>query len=417
MLNRIDVLGLEKVSKSYVLGVIDYESGNIAIEDLETSMSALEGSQYFNTVTYNLFAQEDQTYVLEINVNENPNDLDIGLGLHYDPDFETSLLINLAARNALIKGSRFSLDAVVSPRPRFRLLYEVDRGFKPGFGIRSNLFFTKPDVIQNEASIGRFNYDDWTTGLYMLFSVNNKAVLRLGGELNLAFYDFRDVPLLREILDPDNNDPNATQIEFNHINLFTEISVDVLDDFNYPTKGHYFFGTARYHTAQLKNLDAVFDNHFLSFYVQYKSAFSATPWFTLIPELTGGLGVALNGGQSYSFNYYYNLGGLGRNYFHYQTTFLGYQYSELFGLTNLAKGGLEARFNPFGKHYISGLFNYAFTVNRLTLSEATEDDFVNIYGWGIKYSLNTFLGPLELTAHKNIQSGPWLFYFNLGYWF
>ena len=427
VISKILVNGLKKVSKAYVLGALDYEGEKIAISSLETSINAIYGSSYFNTVTCNLLKQTDNSYVLEVNLIENLNDLDIGVGIHHDPDFSTSFLLNFSARNALFKGSRFNLDAVVSERPRFRLLYEVDKGFKPGFGIRSNLYFTKTKLWFIERNLGNYTYDDWTSAVYIIFSANNKAVLRLGGEFNYAILNVRDVPQLQQYLDSLNNNPDATIYESNHLNLFGELKADVRDDNDYPKRGYYLGLEGRYHAGLARDIKSTFEDHFITLFASYQGAFSPTSWFTILPEATGSWSFINDPGKTFSYSV--QLGGLGRNYFHYQIPFLGYNYMEAIQLSNLIKGGLELRFNPFGKHYISGIINYAlwfdvfetgFLVRPGKPTQPIEIDEIDIYdfsGWGAKYGIDTFVGPLELTVHRNFDRGSWLFYFNLGYWF
>jgi NTE family protein len=426
VISDIEVIGLKRVSKSYVLGVIDYDGGSKAIEDLEVSMNAMYGSQYFTQVNYDLLQEDSGLYKVQVHVNENDNDLDVGVGLRYDPDFETSVLINFATRNWLIKGSRFNFDVVISENPRFRLLYEVDRGFKPGFGIRSNFYFTKPSLRDaNGALLGNYAYDDWTTGVYAVFSANNKGVFRIGGEFNYAYINVRDVPVLRDFLDPNDNDPGATVLNLDHLNFFGELKIDVMDDFNYPNKGHYFSLEGRYHSGVASDVSGAFEDHFITLFGQYRAAYSPSKWMTILPELTVGWSFLNDPGATYS--YAFHLGGLGRNYFHYQIPFLGYHYQQMIQLSNISKAGLAFRFNPFRKHYISAMINYAlwfdlydtglFYDRGKPTNYPIVGDAYDFAGWGLRYGINSFLGPIEITAHRSFDQGGWLVYFNLGYWF
>lgn len=423
LIKDLEVNGLQKVSKAFITGTFDVEPNQrYAIKNLQEAERAVYGSEYFEKTSYKIIGDSAEGYVLQINVSENTNDLDIGFGFRHDPDYSTSFLINLAARNVLIKGSRFNADIVASERPRFRLLYEVDKGFKPGFGIRSDLYLLYPKAYDvNDSTyqfIGNYKYDDWTTGIYALASLANQGIIRLGGELNAAYLNVNDVPYLRELLDRDGNNPDATKFTVNNLNLFSEIALDNLDDFDYPTRGHNLFLAARYHNSFLESFDLEFENQFITLYGTYRTAFSAAPKFTIIPELASGWSFINDPIIAYGFN----LGGLGRNYFQYQTSFLGYRYLEL-GLQNFVKGGLQLRVNIFGKHYISALGNYGgtFLVRQVTTyieNGSNNINYVDFTGFGFKYSIDTFLGPIELTAHKNVDNGiGWLFYFNLGYWF
>lgn len=160
-ISRVEVVGLDRVSETYVLGNIGAEAGsNKAVKDLEESINVIYGSGYFNKVSYQLLRDSSEPYVMIVNVEENDYDIDMGVGLHYDPDFSTSVLINLAGRNWLLKGTRFNADLIISEHPRFNVFYELDRGLKPGFGIKSEFFSQRPELYENGKFLGNYSYRD-----------------------------------------------------------------------------------------------------------------------------------------------------------------------------------------------------------------------------------------------------------------
>lgn len=184
--SRVDVFGLNRVSKNYIEGTLDIEPNQkVAVADLDEAISMLYGRSYFNYATYNLIEDPENqgSYVAKINLTESPYDLDIGIGLHHDPDFKTGILLNFYTRNFLSTGSRLNFDAAFSERPRFRLLYEVDRGHKPGFGLTSDLYFIQPTLYNNQnKSEGTYGYTSSTTALYALITNKNHRILKLGGD-------------------------------------------------------------------------------------------------------------------------------------------------------------------------------------------------------------------------------------------
>ena len=413
----VDVKGLKWVSRKYVLGTLDINTNEpTAVSTIESSMSALYGSNYFDKVSYNVISNgdPDSSYTLVVKLGENKNDLDIGVGLHHDPDYGTSFLINLFARNALIKGSRFSFDMVLAPNSRFRLLYEVDRGLRPGFGMRSDLYLPQPKLYDgNKKYQGQYAYTSSTTAVYGLVSLNNIASFRLGMEYNYSLVDLKDVVKLREILDPDGQNPNATKFYFNVLNLFAEFSYDDQDNLNFPTKGHEAYLIARYHGEFENYLDQLYDVNYLTVYLRYKAALSATNWLTFLPRIDAGSSFF---GAS-DFPYLFHLGGLGQNYFNYQIPFTGYHYMEINGIANIASAQLEIRSRLFNNNYLSVLGGYALYANNFQDFSFNPDGNA-LSGVGVKYAIDTFFGPIALTAHKSLISGhEWLFYFNLGYWF
>lgn len=416
LISQVEAKGLQWVSKSYVLGMVDVEKNEPkAISELEDAMAAMYGSGYFEHAVYNLLPKEDGTYTLEVVVLERSVDADLGFGLHYDPDFETSFLLNASAFNLFIKGSRLNVDAIIAPRPRFRFLYEVDRGFKPGFGLRSNGYFIQPNYYVNNITNGKYRFDDWSTAIYLLSTINNLAIIRVGVEYNNAFINLKNIPAIREVLDPTGENPLATEFYFSHVNLFAEIGLDVLDNINYPTKGQKLEAQSSYHFGTTTYLNNPQENNFLTLYGKYIAAISANSWLTFIPEGVGGVSFF----NDPSFNYSFFYGGLGKNYFNYQTTFLGYHYLADVGLNNIVKAGIEMRANPFKNHYLSAMYNYGTSFYTVKDPDTQKDILktTDLKGFGFKYSYNSFLGPVEVTAHKNLAGGPWLIYLNIGYWF
>ena len=421
VVSQVIINGLNRVSQSYVLGNINIEPNEkVAIDDLEEDISNLYGSSYFIYATYNLIADNatNSSYTAVFNLQESPYDLDIGIGLHYDPDYKTGILLNLYTRNLLVKGSRLNFDLVFSERPRFRLLYEVDRGHKPGFGLTSDAYFIQPTLYNQFAqSEGMYNFNSSTTALYTLLTNRNHRILKLGAEYNNTLMNFENVPLLRLIVDPDNTNPDLTKIRYNLINLFTELDFDNMDDFDHPKSGQKFYLGIRYHTEFEGYLEDVFSKNYLTSRLEYAGAFSPTSWLTFVPKIDAGVSLLDYSEIPYAFY----VGGMGRNYFGYQISFPGYHYMQLAGLSNFSTGQLEIRTMPFKNNYLSVLGGYGYytrETGKLEVETLNWDDLAPIAGFGFKYSIQTFVGPVEIVAHKDLINGyPWLFYFNFGYWF
>jgi NTE family protein len=417
-ISRLDIQGLKRVSTNYVSGTFDIEPGQaVAVQELEEAISMLYGSSYFSYATYNLIEDPEKpgSYVAVVRLTESPYDLDIGVSLHHDPDFKTGILLNFYTRNFLAKGSRLNFDAAFSEHPRFRLLYEVDRGHKPGFGISSDLYFIKPTLYNDRGnSEGTYNYTSSTTALYALVTNKNHRILKLGGEYTGAVLDFKNVPALRNILDPEENNPTATKLNFNLINIFTELDYDSRDDFDFPRKGHKVYLGARYHTEFDGYLEELFQKNYVTARLRYAGALSPTSWLTFLPQLDAGVSML-----DYSeFPFAFNIGGLGRNYFGYQLTMPGYHYMQVAGASNYAGTQLEVRFSPFKNHYASVLGGWGAFTSAVGPIDLQNLQYGQLAGIGVKYGLDTFIGPIEITAHKDLVYGyGWLAYFNFGYWF
>ncbi len=60
----------------------------------------------------------------------------LGAGVHYDSDYKVALLLNATFKNVLYKGSKLFVDLNLGENSRLSGYYLIDRGRKPGFGLR-----------------------------------------------------------------------------------------------------------------------------------------------------------------------------------------------------------------------------------------------------------------------------------------
>jgi NTE family protein len=121
------------------------------------------------------------------------------------------------------------------------------------------------------------------------------------------------------------------------------------------------------------------------------------------------------------------LGGteMGR-YIDHQLPFVGLNEISL-AFNNLSVARLDIRTRVFKKHYLTAMFNYgrssidmkSFVGKGVDLQWDTLYDYnaSNWWGAGIRYSIDTKMGPLSFdVSSSNITLNPKL-YFSLGYYF
>lgn len=199
---------------------------------------------------------------------------------------------------------------------------------------------------------------------------------------------------------------------------FVNVAYDNLDDDYFAKQGIKARMTARYHIDM--EPPKIFDSENRYFDLAYTFQSYLTPdngRFTFIPQVYGRYvsGLPL----------YYNLmniygGEIQGRHFDEQLPFIGYTYVSNWN-NNLTVFRLDLRYNFYGKHYLTGMYNFMAYLNHLlyydfSLSEAF--DFKD-QGVGLKYSYNSPLGPISLTAHwSNTHHGQHIgAYFSFGYTF
>ena len=76
-------------------------------------------------------------------------------------------------------------------------------------------------------------------------------------------------------------------------------------------------------------------------------------------------------------------------------------------------GRADVCVNIFGNHYVTAMANY------LLSAPSAWDVFKypGYFGAGLKYSIDTFVGPIGLTGHWSNLSNKFGVYFSLGYSF
>ena len=89
--------------------------------------------------------------------------------------------------------------------------------------------------------------------------------------------------------------------------------------------------------------------------------------------------------------------------------FIGITYLETFGTDpgffTVARGDL--RYNIFGKHYLTAMYN-----------ALLRSGIYTYHGAGLKYSYNSLIGPISLTAQwSNLYNSRFSAYFSFGYTF
>ena len=99
----------------------------------------------------------------------------------------------------------------------------------------------------------------------------------------------------------------------------------------------------------------------------------------------------------------------------YLRTIYGYDFLSI-GAKNYLKSELVIDIQPFKKQHLLLLANIAKADNNLFESFEWKK-YPDYSGYGIGYSIESFLGPIELkcTYSPEIRQAIWLF--NIGYWF
>ena len=147
-----------------------------------------------------------------------------------------------------------------------------------------------------------------------------------------------------------------------------------------------------------------FDRNVYDLCYAFKYHYSITEEnFVIIPQVYGRFAKD----EFYPFLWNYYGGEVYGRHFDEQLPFVG---SDPLSLTGPVVTVLrcDLRYNLFGKHYLTGIYNIALDYSNLYYSES---------GMGLKYSYNSFIGPVSLTMQWNELRKKASGYLSIGYYF
>ncbi|MEM9687308.1 MAG: patatin, partial [Bacteroidota bacterium] len=195
----------------------------------------------------------------------------------------------------------------------------------------------------------------------------------------------------------------------NYISTFGTLLVDTYDNAYFPRTGLYFKGDFHLYLYSSDN-----NNQFNQFSIAKAILGVATP---IVKNVTfnftaeGGFEIGNTGVNSLNFFF----GGYGNQLINNFTPFLGYDFLSFSGDSFVkATGKINYEFIP--KNHIHFTANYANAGNDIfdTVTWLTTPDFS---GYGIGYSLESFIGPIEARYTWSPERGKGNWFINLGFWF
>src|ERR1035437_3273987 len=138
----------------------------ISLDKLSGAIDRAYASQYFDMITYKLEPKDDGICLI-VRVVEKDYGL-VRMGIHYDNDFQASLLFNADFRNLLINGTKLSVDIGLGRNPRLSLLYYLNGSSWPNIGmsVKSNAL----DVFSFDSQGDRTASFRYTEGLFDLYT-------------------------------------------------------------------------------------------------------------------------------------------------------------------------------------------------------------------------------------------------------
>lgn len=389
--------GLDKVSRSYLEGALQFESRTwISMDEINSGILRAYGSSFFETVKYH-FLPDIEGVVLVVTVEEASSGI-LGAGVHYDSDYKVALLLNATFKNVLYKGSKLFVDLNLGENSRLSGYYLIDRGRKPGFGLRVTTFALQFNDYDNNKIADVFRTNQNKVEVFTQLSRRKTLQFRTG-------FEYEYVKLETNLNETIGDDYNS------YFSVFANWLMDTYNRSSFPTRGIQLNLKAKYIIPVTQSWDEDFFSNALMFQLKFSKNTPISPRSTLQTGLYAGFTIKDNLPPP---QHWFILGGQSQNnYYDGFIPFYGLRFIEEAGLYT-AVGNFAWQYNIHRKFYLTLKFNLGLIDDDF---EQMVEDFDLIAGMGVAFGYDSFIGPIELSLMGSNKNSGIMNFINIGYWF
>tara|TARA_B100000795_G_scaffold89620_1_gene65241 strand:+ start:4436 stop:6685 length:2250 start_codon:yes stop_codon:yes gene_type:complete len=415
-IKQVVIEGNQQYTAAYILGKLKLKTPAIvSYSSFVEGVNNLSATGNFDDIDYRFVKDQFNHYTVSFKVIESKSKMVLRLGAHYDPLFDTGVLLNVTRKQFLTNNDIASLDVIVGDNLRYNFNYYIDKGFYWSLGFNSSYdFFDKnvsTDFVANDLNntsgfpVNKidFQYSDFTNQLYGETLFNRVFLLGAGVEHKFLRY-------ISETIGTDvDNVPRTIFDATNYYSAFGYIKYDTYDNIFFPKKGVVFQAdTHLYLFSQGSN------SNFEPFTIlKAKVGYAQTIFKKLTSVFTAETGFKIGSSSTTSLDFM--LGGYGFKQVNNILPFYGYEALSLRGDTYL-KSSITLDYEIIKNHHLSLFANIANVDDALF----QKDDWLKAIpytGVGVGYGLNTFLGPLELKYAYSKEREVGELYVRLGFKF
>ncbi len=402
-ISDVEIHGLKRLKAPFIGHIFkEIVRKRVSIDQLEDKITYAYGTNYFDHVFYGLKpAGKGDSVTLVLNIKEKSLGT-VWASVHYDNDYSASIIAGVTLRN-LISGTRLFADMVVGPNPRGRILFLTGNGQTPGLGIQIDMYHFGFNTYEGEVKTDKINFTNFSGSVFFNATIKNIYNFKAGWKYDYLKFNLKyDTSELARLINNYNS----------YGNLFFSFRSNTYDNRHYPKKGFRSLLAAKYVFPLSKGWVKEAFEPALVTYFKYDQAITLGKRFTLRPGIF--LGATFSKTGSPPIQDYFTFGGLmTTNYIETFQDFTGVKFSQKGGLYAAALK-IKLQYQMAKKHYLilrcdvgsnSEEFGYLFS----------KDDF--LVGYGLTYSYDSFIGPLELTLMSSNQKRNLQAFFNVGYWF
>ena len=436
-----------KVSKMELLGVSkdierwmrrasrDRIGEEVCKEDIDEVVSIYYGTGSYDSITYTLHEDESTpgSYILRIKFVEKPAH-SFGFGLRFDTQDWLSVLLHAGINNYRMSGLKANFDAKLGGNQWLNANLSYGHMLYPKINLDYSFRNSELDVYDMDELEMNTKFLQHKFKLYL--SENYSRTFCVGGGLEAEMQDPRKVIYSSryEAIDRDYKSVNT-------LGAFAYFKFDNLNKHRFATRG--VKGRLEFTWK-----DAIFDKNSIralqlgSFVFGFEGYIPVIKdRFVVVPQLYGSFlfGKGAVSGKSEGWNSLFKgpvpsyphmnniLGGaeMGR-YIDHQLPFIGLNKIS-FAFNNLAIARADLRVRVHKSHYLTAMVNYGRSAidmknffkesNDLLWSDIYGYNASNWWGAGLRYSIDTKVGPLNFDISSSNVSRKVNLYFSFGYYF
>lgn len=435
LITGIELVGVEKDIERWMRRKCTVRVGDrICKADIDQSVSIYYGTGNYESVTYTL--HKDNTspegFILRFTFVESPPH-DLGLGFRFDSQDMLSLLLRIGVNNNCMSGFKTDISTKLGGNQWLKANFSYGRLLSPRINLAYHFRNSEIDAYDMDELVMNMKFLQHKFRLYL--SENYSRTTAFGAGLEAELLKPRKV--MYSLYDAVDQDYQAV----NTLGSFAYLHYDNLNKSSFATRGTKGGIDLTWHdmTFTSKGTAPLGIGSVVLGVESYVPVIEDR--LVLIPQLYGSFlfGRGAVNGASESWNPMFDgpvpcypsmnnmLGGaeMGR-YIDHHLPFIGLNKISL-AFNNLAIGRLDIRTRLFKKHYLTAMFNYgrsgvdlkSFVGKGESLKWAELYDYnaSNWWGAGLRYSIDTKMGPLNFDISSSNISRNVNLYFSLGCYF
>ncbi len=384
-----------------------------SISHVNEQLFLINGTKTFDDFHSEFISDDAESFTLKLEAENNVKG-SLSAGIHYDNTYHGSVLLNASLRNVNRGNSKFFIDAVLSQYPRLKSLFIINNGIKPGFGLESDFYSLGFKEYEEGNTINNWHFNNFTFGTFMPMTIRNNFMLKLG--IRYEVFQFKqDV-----VVDPELD---AFREYADYGNFYLSFNHDSRDKINFTNKGQFVELKAK----QIVPVSSKWDDNFWNgtiLYLKYSYYTKLGERLVFNPELFAGYTFAKHKAEQLpendglrvkipSVQHLFGFGGLNpANYVENHIPFTGLKFIESFGLY-AGKVSTKFQYNVYKKFYVTAMVDFG--LNEMELYDLEEIDW--LFGYGLKFSYESFIGPVEFSVMSSNIDTSISSFINLGFWF